>query len=158
MAPASSQVRNPHHQVERCRSHGQQYRGFLVARSGAGARLAMAAIVVRDLRKTFRQRARPPGLRGALAALARPTYVEVEAVRGVSFAIEPGEMVAFIGPNGAGKSTTIKMLTGILYPTTGQATVLGLTPWRERTRLAFGVASVFGQRSQLSYHLPPRDS
>ena len=118
----------------------------------------MTAIDVRDLRKTFRQRVRAEGFGGVLRTFARPRYVAVEAVRGVSFRIEPGEVVAFIGPNGAGKSTTIKMLTGILHPTAGFATVLGLTPWRERTRLAYGIASVFGQRSQLSYHLPPRDS
>ena len=118
----------------------------------------MTAIAVSDLSKSFRQRVRAAGLGGAMRALARPRYTEVEAVSGVSFRIEPGEIVAFIGPNGAGKSTTIKMLTGILFPTSGMATVLGLTPWRERTRLAYGIASVFGQRSQLSYHLPPRDS
>jgi ABC-2 type transport system ATP-binding protein len=118
----------------------------------------MTAIAVRDLRKTFRQRRRAPGMGGALRGLLHAAYGEVEAVQGVTFAIEPGEMVAFIGPNGAGKSTTIKMLTGILYPTSGEGTVLGLTPWRERSRLAFHIASVFGQRSQLSYHLPPRDS
>ncbi|MBI2762006.1 MAG: ATP-binding cassette domain-containing protein [Chloroflexi bacterium] len=118
----------------------------------------MNAIHVRDLRKTFRQRKRAPGLAGALRGLVHAHYTEVEAVRGVSFEIEAGEVVAFIGPNGAGKSTTIKMLTGILYPTSGEGTVLGLTPWRERTRLAFHIASVFGQRSQLSYHLPARDS
>jgi ABC-2 type transport system ATP-binding protein len=72
--------------------------------------------------------------------------------------IEAGELLAFIGPNGAGKSTTIKMLTGILYPTDGSASVLGLVPWRERQKLAFRIASVFGQRSQLWYHLPPADS
>jgi ABC-2 type transport system ATP-binding protein len=118
----------------------------------------MTAIEVRDLCKTFRQRTRPAGFAGALRALVRPHYTDVEAVRGVSFRIQPGEIVAFIGPNGAGKSTTIKMLTGILYPTAGAGSVLGLTPWQERTRLAFRIASVFGQRSQLSYHLPPRDS
>jgi ABC-2 type transport system ATP-binding protein len=72
--------------------------------------------------------------------------------------VDEGERVAFIGPNGAGKSTTIKMLVGILYPTSGQAQVLGKTPWRKRQRLAYEIGAVFGQKSQLWYHLPPQDS
>jgi len=68
-------------------------------------------------------------------------------VKGITFGVEEGERVAFIGPNGAGKSTTIKMLVGILYPTSGQAQVLGKTPWRERKRLAYQIGAVFGQKS-----------
>ncbi len=79
----------------------------------------------------------------------------VEAVNGISFAIEPGERVAFVGPNGAGKSTSIKMLTGILYPTSGSASVLGYTPWLERKALARHIGSLFGQRSQLWSQLEP---
>lgn len=82
----------------------------------------------------------------------------VEAVRGISLEIPEGQSVAFIGPNGAGKSTTIKMLTGILHPSSGQARVLGYTPWLERTKLTHYIGAVFGQRSQLWYHLPPRDT
>ena len=119
---------------------------------------AMTAIAVEHLRKEFSVPVRQPGLAGGLRGLVRPRRRAVPAVEDVTFAIEPGELVAFIGPNGAGKSTTIKMLTGILHPTAGAASVLGLTPWRERTRLAFRIASVFGQKSQLSFHLPPRDS
>jgi ABC-2 type transport system ATP-binding protein len=118
----------------------------------------MPAIEVRGLRKEFSVPVRGTGVRGGLRALFRPDRRTVTAVDGVSFAIEPGELVAFIGPNGAGKSTTIKMLTGILHPTAGQASVLGYTPWAQRTALAFRIASVFGQKSQLSFHLPPRDS
>jgi len=118
----------------------------------------MAAIEVSGLTKQFQVTVRGAGIGGGLRALFRPVRRTVTAVDAVSFTIEPGEIVAFIGPNGAGKSTTIKMLTGILYPSSGAATVLGLTPWRERTKLAFRIASVFGQRSQLSFHLPPRDS
>src|SRR5262249_16961556 len=83
---------------------------------------------------------------------------DVWAVKDISLAIESGQSVAFIGPNGAGKSTTIKMLTGILEPTSGTASILGMTPWKERTRLAMSIGAVFGQRSQLWYHLPPADT
>jgi len=83
---------------------------------------------------------------------------EISAVDGISLSIEKGQSVAFIGPNGAGKSTTIKMLTGILHPTSGEAKVLGCIPWKERTRLARRIGVVFGQRSQLWYHLPARDT
>jgi ABC-2 type transport system ATP-binding protein len=83
---------------------------------------------------------------------------EVLAVDSISLSIPAGQAVAFIGPNGAGKSTTIKMLTGILHPTSGNARVLGYTPWRERRRMVHQIGAVFGQRSQLWYHLPPRDT
>jgi ABC-2 type transport system ATP-binding protein len=88
----------------------------------------------------------------------RRTRREVVAVDGISLAIPTGQSVAFIGPNGAGKSTTIKMLTGILHPTSGRAQVLGFTPWQERRKLVSQIGAVFGQRSQLWYHLPPRDT
>ncbi|MCC7530859.1 MAG: ATP-binding cassette domain-containing protein [Candidatus Melainabacteria bacterium] len=88
----------------------------------------------------------------------RWSSTQVKAVDGITLAIPKGQSVAFIGPNGAGKSTTIKMLTGILHPTSGDATVLGCIPWKERTRLARRIGVVFGQRSQLWYHLPPRDT
>jgi ABC-2 type transport system ATP-binding protein len=83
---------------------------------------------------------------------------EVVAVDGISLAIPAGQSVAFIGPNGAGKSTTIKMLTGILHPTSGHAQVLGYTPWKQRRQMVAQIGAVFGQRSQLWYHLPPRDT
>lgn len=91
-------------------------------------------------------------------SLFKRTRTEVVAVDGVSFAVPQGQSVALIGPNGAGKSTTIKMLTGILHPTSGNARVLGLVPWNERGRLAYHLGVVFGQRSQLWYHLPPSDT
>ena len=112
------------------------------------------AIHVENLSKSFSRTTRAPGFRAALASLVRPRTESVEAVRGVSFSIEAGEKVAFIGPNGAGKSTTIKMLTGILHPTSGQARVLGYVPWTERRKLVAKLGCVFGQRSQLWYHLP----
>jgi ABC-2 type transport system ATP-binding protein len=111
------------------------------------------AIETIALRKHFSTRARAPGWRGYLGALAG-TAQPFEAVRSLDCTVEAGEAVALIGPNGAGKSTTIKLLTGILYPSAGEARVLGMTPWHERKRLALNIASVFGQRSQLWYDLP----
>ncbi len=81
----------------------------------------------------------------------------IEAVTGITFAVRPGERLAFIGPNGAGKSTSIKMLTGILHPTGGSARVLGLVPWNDRLALTRRMGALFGQRSQLWNELPPRD-
>jgi ABC-2 type transport system ATP-binding protein len=118
----------------------------------------MPIIEVEGLTKTFRTRERAAGLRGSLKSFVAPRYRERQAVRPTSFALEAGEVLAFIGPNGAGKSTTIKMLTGILYPSSGRVSVLGLVPWEQRRRLAFHIASVYGQKSQLWYHLPPQDT
>lgn len=88
----------------------------------------------------------------------RTLKTEVVSVSEVNFSVPAGQSVAFIGPNGAGKSTTIKMLTGILRPSSGTATVLGMVPWEQRSKLAYDVGAVFGQRSQLWYHLPPNDT
>ena len=118
----------------------------------------MPIIQVEQLSKTFVSREKQAGLRASVRALFRPRYRRTEAVREVTFSVEEGERVAFIGPNGAGKSTTIKMLVGILYPTSGQAQVLGRTPWRERQKLSYEIGAVFGQKSQLWYHLPAADS
>ena len=118
----------------------------------------MTVIQVDHLSKTFITKEKQPGLRGSVRALFRPIRRETQAVKDITFSVEGGERVAFIGPNGAGKSTTIKMLVGILYPTSGQAQVLGKTPWRKRQRLAYEIGAVFGQKSQLWYHLPPQDS
>jgi ABC-2 type transport system ATP-binding protein len=118
----------------------------------------MPAIVVESLAKTFRAKIKPEGLGASIKGLFAPIYRIVEAVRGVSFEVEEGEVLAFLGPNGAGKSTTIKMLTGILAPSSGRATVLGLDPFRDRGRLARSIGAVFGQKSQLWFHLPPSDS
>jgi ABC-2 type transport system ATP-binding protein len=104
------------------------------------------AIDVRDLRKAF------PG-NGP-----RRSRTPVEAVTGITFSVEPGTRLAFIGPNGAGKSTSIKMLTGILRPTSGEATVLGLVPWTQRRHLSRRIGTLFGQRSQLWFQLTPRQT
>ncbi len=118
----------------------------------------MAIIEVDGLAKTFRSRERAAGIVGSLRSFVVPRYREREAVKRIRFSLDAGEVLAFIGPNGAGKSTTIKMLTGILYPTGGTAHVLGLTPWQHRRELAYSISSVFGQKSQLWYHLPPQDT
>ncbi len=110
------------------------------------------------LAKRFRLKQKAPGLRGSVQALWKSKTREVVAVADVSFQLDAGELLAFIGPNGAGKSTTIKMLTGILHPSAGDATVLGFRPWRDRRRLAYQIGSVFGQKPQLWYHLPPEDT
>jgi ABC-2 type transport system ATP-binding protein len=116
------------------------------------------AIATKSLTKTFATKIKEPGLRGSLKSMFSPNIREIKAVRGIDLEIRAGEVVAFIGPNGAGKSTTIKMLTGILFPTSGEANVLGYVPWRDRERLSFKIGSVFGQKSQLWYHLPPSDT
>ncbi len=101
------------------------------------------------LTKDFRTFQRKEGLRGALENLFVRQYTTLRAVDGVSFSIRPGEMVGYIGPNGAGKSTTVKMLTGILEPTSGTVTVNGFIPYRDRARYTHTIGVVFGQRTQL---------
>jgi ABC-2 type transport system ATP-binding protein len=118
----------------------------------------MNVIKVNHLQKIFQTKRKAAGLGASMRALFQPEYSEVEAVRDISFEMEPGELLGFIGPNGAGKSTTIKILTGILHPSGGKAEVLGHTPWLEREKLAFKIGTVFGQRPQLWYHLPAIDT
>jgi ABC-2 type transport system ATP-binding protein len=110
-------------------------------------------ITVRQLRKRYRY----AKSRGLLAAVF-PDYQTINALDDLSFDVSAGERVAIIGPNGAGKSSTLKILTGILEPSDGSASVLGLTPWRDRTALAYRIGVVFGQRSQLWSELPVRQS
>lgn len=115
----------------------------------------MAPIVqVTNLSKTFTRRVRGSGLRGLLRSFTHPEVQTVSAVRNLNLSMQQGDSLALIGPNGAGKSTTIKMLTGIMHPSAGEAKVLDLVPWRQRTQLTMNIATVFGQRSQLWYHLP----
>jgi ABC-2 type transport system ATP-binding protein len=118
----------------------------------------MPVIEVNRLSKKFCAKIKQEGLSGSFHSLIKPKYREVEAVKDIDLKVDRGEILAFIGPNGAGKSTTIKMLTGILYPTAGNIDVLGLNPTRNREQLAFRIGSVFGQKSQLWFHLPPMDS
>jgi ABC-2 type transport system ATP-binding protein len=107
-----------------------------------------------QLVKRYERRVRDPGLGGLIRSWLRPRTESVVALAGVDLVMEEGDSLALIGPNGAGKSTTIKLLTGILHPTSGSVSVLGLHPTRQRTQLAMNLATVFGQRSQLWYHLP----
>jgi len=116
------------------------------------------AVEVEGLSKTYRVRIRTAGFSGALRRVFAPRTEDVAAVAGVTFRIEAGERVAFVGPNGAGKSTTLKILSGILHPTAGTARVLGLVPWEDRRALGYRIGTVFGQRSQLWWHLPALDT
>lgn len=111
-------------------------------------------ISARNLVKVFRTPARYPGRFGALRTLFTRRYTVKHAVEGISFAIEAGELIGYLGPNGAGKSTTIKILTGILEPTSGHVEVAGVVPWRRRQANALNIGVVFGQRSQLWWDLP----
>jgi ABC-2 type transport system ATP-binding protein len=116
------------------------------------------AITVRNLRKVYDVPERESGMRAAVTSLVRRTTKQVVAVRDISFEIAPGEIVGFLGPNGAGKTTTLKMLAGLLHPTSGEANVLGYTPWlRDRAYLR-QMALIMGQRNQLSWDIPVLDS
>ena len=116
------------------------------------------AVDVSGLEKTFQVKQKAPGLRGSWQSIWKPVSHAVTAVSNITFSLEEGEILGFIGPNGAGKSTTIKMLTGILFPSGGQASVLGYTPWKDRRKLGYHIGSVFGQKPQLWYHLPAEDT
>jgi ABC-2 type transport system ATP-binding protein len=116
------------------------------------------AILVRDLRKTYRVFQKTPGFAGALRGLFHRRYQEVSAVGGVSFEIEPGELVGFLGPNGAGKTTTLKMLSGLLQPSGGTATVLGHLPWKREEAFRRKISLLLGQKNQLVWDLPARES
>lgn len=118
----------------------------------------MKIIEVKNLRKEFRIKEKEKGIKGSVKAIFRPKYKTVKAVNDISFSVEKGEVVAFIGPNGAGKSTTIKMLTGILYPTEGEILVNDLNPSKDRKKLAYKIGTVFGQKEQLWTHLTPYDN
>jgi ABC-2 type transport system ATP-binding protein len=114
----------------------------------------MPIIETHELRKVFRALVRRPGVTGTLRTLFSRDYEDKVAVEGVSMSLDEGELVGYIGPNGAGKSTTIKMLTGILVPTSGTVRVAGLVPYEQRKRNARNIGVVFGQRSQLYWDLP----
>lgn len=116
------------------------------------------AIRVADLRKTYKVPEREAGLMASIRSLVRRRVREVRAVDGVTFTIAPGEIVGFLGPNGAGKTTTLKMLAGLLYPSGGEATVLGHIPHRRERAYLRQIALVMGNRNQLQWDLPALDS
>ncbi|MCS7476474.1 ATP-binding cassette domain-containing protein [Umezawaea endophytica] len=118
----------------------------------------MALVEARRLTKVFRRPDKPPGLAGSLRHLVSRKYVEKVAVDGVDLSIEAGEAVAYVGPNGAGKSTTVKLLSGILEPTSGEVRIDGMVPQRERMAVAHRIGVLFGQRTQLWWDLPVADS
>lgn len=118
----------------------------------------MSMISAVSLSKSFRRPEKDPGMRGALKHLVRPQFRDVTAVDDVSFQVDAGESVAYVGPNGAGKSTTVKLLTGVLVPTSGEVTVCGLHPFEQRQANARNIGVVFGQRTQLWWDIPVIES
>src|SRR5207302_4104857 len=121
-------------------------------------RKSMSLIEAAGLTKTYRVVQKREGVMGALRGLYRREYREVRAVERISFTIEPGEMVAFLGPNGAGKTTTLKMLSGLIFPSSGQARALGYVPWERADASRRRFALVMGQKNQLWWDLPASDS
>ncbi|MDC7218298.1 MAG: ATP-binding cassette domain-containing protein [Spirochaetales bacterium] len=118
----------------------------------------MPGIEVRDLVKTYRIAERGAGLSGSVRGLFKRQYKEVRALDGISLSIAPGELVGYIGPNGAGKSTTVKVLSGILVPDSGTCLVNGRVPWENRKEHVARIGTVFGQKSQLWWDLPVKES
>ncbi len=112
------------------------------------------AIIVDHLVKNFEVTEKEPGLAGAVKSLFSPKKKQVHAVRGISFTIQPGELIGFIGPNGAGKTTTLKTLSGLLYPTSGFVEVLDYDPWERKPEYLKQIALVMGQKNQLWWDLP----
>lgn len=115
-------------------------------------------IEIKHLSKTFKIKEKEKGFKGSLKSIIKPKYRLKKAVNNINLSIDKGEIIAFIGPNGAGKSTTIKMLTGILCPSSGEAIVSGINPAKQRKKLAYKIGTVFGQKEQLWTHLTPYDN
>jgi len=118
----------------------------------------MSLISVSHLKKQFKIPQKEPGFKGALTSFVHRTYTTATAVNDISFSIEKGELIGFIGPNGAGKTTTLKMLSGLLYPTSGEITVLGHTPFERRPEFLRQISLVMGQKNQLWWDLPAMDT
>src|SRR3989344_5437155 len=118
----------------------------------------MSVISVRHLKKYYRVHEKEPGLKGSIRSLFTRKYTQVKAVDNIDFTIEEGELVGFIGPNGAGKTTTLKVLSGLLYPTSGEVSVLGFNPWDRKAQFQKQFALVMGQKNQLWWDLPPMET
>lgn len=118
----------------------------------------MPVIEVNQLTKTFSTQRKEPGLWNSTKALFHPVYEKIQAVKDVNFTIEEGELVGFLGPNGAGKTTTLKMLSGLLYPSSGEAKVLGFVPWERKDEYRRQFSLVMGQKNQLWWDLPAMES
>src|SRR3972149_2641479 len=118
----------------------------------------MAVIEVKNLRKYYKVHQKEPGLSGSIRSLFHRKYYDVKAVDNVSFEIGEGELIGFIGPNGAGKTTTLKVLSGLLYPTSGTVSVLGFTPWDRKPEFQKQFSLVMGQKNQLWWDLPAMES
>lgn len=118
----------------------------------------MSFIEVKQISKTFRVAKKKSGLKESIKSFFKREYIDIKAVDDVSFSIDKGEIVGYIGPNGAGKSTTIKILSGILIPDSGECTVHGMTPWKDRIKYVKKIGVVFGQRSQLWWDIPAEDT
>ncbi|MCA9237944.1 MAG: ABC transporter ATP-binding protein [Planctomycetales bacterium] len=118
----------------------------------------MSAIKIRNLQKSYRVYQKKEGLGASLAGLFRREYRTVDAVKGIDLDVEGGEFVAFLGPNGAGKTTTLKLLSGVISPSGGEATVLGHVPWRRENDYRRRFALVMGQKNQLWWDLPAQES
>lgn len=116
------------------------------------------AIEVKNLKKHFQVHRKEEGLRGSVKALFSRKFETVKAVDDISFKIKEGELVGFIGPNGAGKTTTLKCLSGLLYPTQGKISVLGFEPWRRKKDYLKQISLVMGQKNQLWWDLPPKET
>src|ERR1051325_9498962 len=121
-------------------------------------RAAGPAIEVQGLTKTYRTYKKAPGFRGAIRGLWKREYETTHAAKDIRFTVEEGELVGFLGPNGAGKTTTLKMLAGLLYPTSGTARVLGYVPWKREDGNRRKFALLLGQKNQLWSDLPARES
>lgn len=118
----------------------------------------MSLIEIQGLRKSYRVYQKKEGLAASLRGLFRREYKDVDAVRGIDLTVEKGEFVAFLGPNGAGKTTTLKLLSGVISPTAGDATVMGFVPWKRENAYRRQFALVMGQKNQLWWDLPAQES